>query len=133
MGQPRELEMGRTGEGSALCQIKGLLQWGSACVWTDGQILEQFASHRDASAEAAFAALVARHGSMVLGVCRDQVCDRHLDISRCLTCLARQEVAKVKRRPKPSAEPASRGPTEGLPSLQILEFGSCEPIRVRSH
>ena len=50
-------EMGRAGEGSALCQIKGLLQWGSACGWTDRQLLQQFASHRDASAEAAFAAL----------------------------------------------------------------------------
>ena len=50
-------KMGREGEGSALCQIKSLLQWGSACGWTDRQILEQFASRRDASAEAAFAAL----------------------------------------------------------------------------
>ena len=50
-------KMGRAGEGSALCQIKGLLQWGSTCGWTDRQLLEQFASRRDASAEAAFAAL----------------------------------------------------------------------------
>jgi len=33
------------------------LQWGSACGWTDRQFLEKFASRRDASAEAAFAAL----------------------------------------------------------------------------
>src|SRR5271157_4311088 len=50
-------KMGRADEGSALCQIKGLLQWGSTCEWTDRQLLEQFASRRDASAEAAFAAL----------------------------------------------------------------------------
>ncbi|MGZ3335845.1 MAG: hypothetical protein ACXWOV_11955, partial [Isosphaeraceae bacterium] len=37
--------------------IKGLLQWGSTCGWTDRQLLERFASRRDASAEAAFAAL----------------------------------------------------------------------------
>jgi len=98
-----------------LCQIKGLLQWGSACGWTDRQLLEQFTSRRDASAEAAFAALVARHGPMVLGVCRDPVRDLHLDVSRCLTCLPRQELANVKRRTKPFARPASRGPTEGSP------------------
>jgi hypothetical protein len=50
-------KMGRAGEGSALCQIKGLLQWGSTCGWTDRQLLEQLASRRDASAEAVFAAL----------------------------------------------------------------------------
>ncbi len=49
--------MGRAGEGSALCQTKGLLQWGPACKWTDRQLLEQFASRRDAPAELAFAAL----------------------------------------------------------------------------
>src|ERR1019366_565713 len=33
---------------------------------TDAQLLERFIAHRD---EAAFAALVRRHGSMVMGVC----------------------------------------------------------------
>ena len=33
----------------------------------DGQLLERFAAHRD---EAAFAALLKRHGPMVLGVCQ---------------------------------------------------------------
>ena len=33
----------------------------------DGQLLERFANHRE---EAAFAALLLRHGSMVLHVCR---------------------------------------------------------------
>jgi RNA polymerase sigma factor (sigma-70 family) len=37
---------------------------------TDGQLLEQFATGPDTTAEAAFQALVERHGAMVLRVCR---------------------------------------------------------------
>src|SRR5437763_15080425 len=39
----------------------------AADAMTDGQLLEHFLAQRD---EAAFAALVRRHGPMVLGVCR---------------------------------------------------------------
>ncbi len=44
---------------------------------TDGDLLSRFAAGRDAGGEAAFAALVARHGPMVLGVCRHRLGDRH--------------------------------------------------------
>ena len=37
---------------------------------TDGQLLERFVAGRDEAAEAGFAALVERHGPMVLRVCR---------------------------------------------------------------
>lgn len=46
----------------------------SAAERTDGQLLEEFASHGD---ETAFGALLRRHGSMVLGVCRGILHDRH--------------------------------------------------------
>src|SRR5258708_3548360 len=41
---------------------------------TDGQLLESFTSRKD---EAAFEALVLRHGPMVLGVCRRILGDSH--------------------------------------------------------
>src|ERR1700692_957981 len=41
---------------------------------TDAQLLESFLLHRE---EAAFEALVRRHGPMVLGVCRRVLHDRH--------------------------------------------------------
>jgi RNA polymerase sigma-70 factor (ECF subfamily) len=44
---------------------------------TDGQLLERFVTRRDAGAEAAFTALVQRHGPMVWGVCRRILNDPH--------------------------------------------------------
>ncbi len=57
--------------------IRTLFEVGTAGVLTDGQLLEQFASRADESAEAAFAALVARHGPMVWCVCRGVLGDAH--------------------------------------------------------
>ncbi len=45
---------------------------------SDGQLLAQFAAHRDELAEAAFEVLVRRHGPMVLRVCQHVVGDRHI-------------------------------------------------------
>ncbi len=50
--------------------IRTLFELGTVGGLTDGQLLEQFASCRDEAGETAFAALVARHGPMVLWVCR---------------------------------------------------------------
>jgi RNA polymerase sigma factor (sigma-70 family) len=44
---------------------------------TDGQLLERFMARRDEGGECAFAALVDRHGPMVLGVCRRILRDPH--------------------------------------------------------
>ncbi len=46
-----------------------LFGMGSLAGLTDGQLLERFARHRDEAGELAFAALLDRHGPMVLGVC----------------------------------------------------------------
>lgn len=53
--------------GAALTQIKRLFVDGAVTGLSDTQLLEQFVSRHDA---AAFEALVARHGRMVLSVCR---------------------------------------------------------------
>ncbi len=53
--------------GAALRQIHRLFEAGTVAGLTDGQLLARFLSTRD---EEAFAALVGRHGPMVLQVCR---------------------------------------------------------------
>jgi RNA polymerase sigma factor (sigma-70 family) len=58
------------GWGEVLRRVRGLLHGGVAAGLTDEQLLEQFASGEAESAESAFAALVDRHGGMVLRVCR---------------------------------------------------------------
>ena len=59
-------------------QMGTLFEGGSVAGLSDRQLLERFNSRRDAAGEAAFAALVGRHGPMVLGVCRQILDDRHL-------------------------------------------------------
>jgi RNA polymerase sigma factor (sigma-70 family) len=57
--------------------LQTLFAVGSLAGLTDGQLLERFVDDRGESAEAAFTALVERHGPMVLGVCRAVMRDRH--------------------------------------------------------
>ena len=53
-----------------LRDLNTLFQCGAAGQRSDAELLESFVAGRDQAAEAAFAALVDRHGAMVLGVCR---------------------------------------------------------------
>ncbi len=62
--------MAHVASGSVVRQIGSLFEGGSVSGLSDRQLLERFVSRRDAAGEAAFAALVARHGPMVLLVCR---------------------------------------------------------------
>jgi RNA polymerase sigma factor (sigma-70 family) len=57
--------------------VQTLFSVGAVGGLTDGQLLERFVTRRDATAEAAFAALVQRHGPMVWGVCRRILNDPH--------------------------------------------------------
>ena len=69
--------MARGQSDSVLKPLQVLLETGTVAGMTDGQLLERFAARRDGGAEAAFAALVSRHGPMVLGVCRHWLGDEH--------------------------------------------------------
>ncbi len=57
--------------------IRMLFEVGTVGGLTDGQLLEQFAARKTEAGEAAFAALVARHGPMVLSVCGGLLGDAH--------------------------------------------------------
>ena len=61
--------------GSVLEPFQTLFGAGTAAGLTDGQLLERFAGGRESEGEAAFAALVSRHGPMVRRACRSLIAD----------------------------------------------------------
>jgi RNA polymerase sigma factor (sigma-70 family) len=63
--------------GSVARQLGSLFEGGSVAGLSDRELLERFTAGRDSVDEAAFAAMVSRHGPMVLGVCRQLLGDRH--------------------------------------------------------
>ncbi len=58
-------------------QLGRLFGAGSAVGLTDGELIQRFANRQDESAEAAFETILARHGAMVLSVCRQVLGDLH--------------------------------------------------------
>src|SRR4051812_36972860 len=63
--------------GDSRVYLATLFEDGNLAGLTDGQLLERFANRRGESAETAFAALVERHGPMVLRACRGILRDDH--------------------------------------------------------
>src|SRR5437763_361376 len=57
--------------------VRTLFSAGAVGGLSDRQLLERFATRRDDGAQAAFAALVDRHGAMVWGACRRILHDPH--------------------------------------------------------
>jgi RNA polymerase sigma factor (sigma-70 family) len=55
---------------SVALQIESLYDGASVVGLTDRQLIERFTARRDATGEAAFAAIVSRHGPMVMDICR---------------------------------------------------------------
>jgi RNA polymerase sigma factor (sigma-70 family) len=62
---------------AVLRDVRTLFDAGSVGGQTDGELLGRFLAHRGAAAERAFAALVERHGPMVMRVCRSVLNDEH--------------------------------------------------------
>lgn len=60
-----------------LREIGTLFTTGTCVGLSDSELIEHFLNGRGPAGEAAFAALVARHGPMVLGVCRRVLGDQH--------------------------------------------------------
>ncbi len=69
--------MTRTPSRTSSRDLHTLFQIGSLGGLTDGQLLGRFAARRDEGGDPAFAALVERHGPMVLRVCRGVLRDDH--------------------------------------------------------
>ncbi|WP_406699205.1 sigma-70 family RNA polymerase sigma factor [Singulisphaera sp. Ch08] len=68
--------MAHTATGSVVRQLESLFEAGSVAGLSDRQLLERYITGgRNPAGEAAFAALVERHGPMVLGVCRQLLGD----------------------------------------------------------
>ncbi len=63
--------------GSSARYLSTLFDVGACSGLTDSQLLERFAAHRGEAAELAFAALIDRHGPMVLRACRGILRDDH--------------------------------------------------------
>ena len=68
---------GTSASASVVRQLSSLFETGSVAGLSDRQLLDRFIVQRDAAGEAAFTALVTRHGPMVLNVCSDILLDRH--------------------------------------------------------
>ncbi len=66
--------MGNSRSESASPRLRALFESGGVVGMGDGELLDRFGRGRD---EAAFAALVARHGPMILGLCRQWLRDPH--------------------------------------------------------
>ena len=66
-----------TSPGLAPRSFQSLFHDGVSTGLSDKELLERFAASRDSAGELAFATLVARHGPMVLSVCRRMLRDPH--------------------------------------------------------
>ncbi len=69
--------MSHVATGSLVRQLGSLFEGGSVAGLSDRQLVDRFVTSRDGAGEAAFTALVARHGPMVLDVCGQLLGDLH--------------------------------------------------------
>ena len=67
----------RSTSGRGLRRLEHLLRDGIAGDLSDSELLDRFLGSRDSAGDAAFTALVERHGAMVFRVCRQTLLDHH--------------------------------------------------------
>ena len=68
--------MSTIASGSVVRQLEALFEGRSVAGLSDRQLLDRFTARRDAAAESAFAALVLRHGPLVICVCTEMLHNR---------------------------------------------------------
>jgi len=91
--------MGYGGSTATLRDLDTLFRAGALGGLTDGQLLERFA-RGDAAGEAAFEALVGRHGAMVARVCRGTLDDDHeaQDAAQATFLILARRAGSIRRR-----------------------------------
>jgi RNA polymerase sigma factor (sigma-70 family) len=94
------LKMNAPSPPGLLCLIDRLFRTGTAAGLSDDQLLERFATRHDEAAEAAFGALMERHGPMVLSVCRRTLTDPNdaLDAFQATFLILIREADSVRKR-----------------------------------
>jgi RNA polymerase sigma factor (sigma-70 family) len=95
-------QTGMTGDSGTvfLKQIDILFRAGTSGGATDSELIGRFLLRRDAVAEAAFSALVERHGAMVLRVCREVLGDQHdaEDAAQAVFFVLARQAGSISRR-----------------------------------
>ncbi len=91
---------GGTTSRGLLREIEDLFAAGVVGELGDGELLERFLDGRSPAAEAAFRALVERHGPMVLRVCRQTLTDRHAaeDAFQATFLVLAQRASSIRKR-----------------------------------
>src|SRR4051812_32196990 len=101
MGDPAEYEPVADARRTEIHRgLRGLFNVGTVAGLSDGDLLDRFTARRGESAEMAFAALVERHGPMVLRVCRKVLHDPHdtADAFQATFLVLARQAGSIRRR-----------------------------------
>jgi RNA polymerase sigma factor (sigma-70 family) len=86
--------------GASYGDLGTLFRLGVVGDWPDGRLLDHFVDRRDAGGEAAFEALVRRHGPMVWRICRGVLGDQHAaeDAFQATFLVLAERASSIRRR-----------------------------------